>query len=493
MALKSKEFLKKFLGRVPFVRRFAEDEKGATLVYVALSLPVILGFAGIGVDIAVWNLDKRQSQSMADAAAMEAGVSVLRTGGLAVINNWARDGAVRNGFDDTGIVTIANGFSNAAGETIIINNPPSVGVFSAAVFGDPDGDGIFGDTDAIEIFVRRPAPMLFSSMVLNTSDQFVRSRAVIRAINDPGENCMISLDPDGGITLNGGGSVNLDCGALSNGDLDINGGGCLNATQVLVVGSADPNCVPAVPSITRPDPLRFMPEVNDRACNRNAPLNVTNGNTVDVYPDIDGIYVFCGDISILPGGTLNLHSGVYVFHGSNFGVNGKLNTVGGAMIYFSELASNANSINIAGGAIVNFDPLAPGMLDGNVCDVGGNISPPGPGPTLTACGGPADIDPTDPDPAFGSDLDEIYEGIAFFSDRDAADGVAYSFQGGPTMSINGVIYMPGGDVTFAGGADADVKAILADSVTVSGNADFGTIDGTILSSLLAYTFIKLVE
>ncbi len=476
MVVKIKPFLKNLLGRLPVIRRFSDDEKGVTLVYVALSLPVILGFAGIGVDIAVWNLDKRESQSMADAAAMEAGVSVLRTGGLASINTWALDGANRNGF------------SAANGDTITINNPPSVGPLSAAVFGDPDGDGTAGDTDAIEVFIQRPAPALFSSIIMNT-DQTVRSRAVIRAINDPGENCMISLDPDGGITLNGGGSVNLDCGALTNGDLNLNGGGCLDATQVLVVGTSDDNsaCVASAPSITRPDPLRFLPEVEERLCDRNGALNINNGNTVDMYPKPNGIFVFCGDVKVNPGGTLNLHPGIYVFHGANFGVSGTLNTVGGAMIYFTENATNANSMAVAGGAIINFDPLSPGMLDAGtaLCDT----SPP-PGQT-GACFGTADLSDDSLTP--WDDLDDIYEGIAFFADRDTPDGVSYNFSGGATMSINGVIYIPNGDVDFAGGAAGDVKAILAANVTVSGNADFGTIDGTILSSLLAYTFIKLVE
>ncbi len=477
--MKIKPFLKNLLGRLPVIRRFSGDEKGVTLVYVAISLPVILGFAGIGVDIAVWNLDKRESQAMADAAAMAAGVSVMRSGNFATINANALTGATDNGF------------SAANGDTITINNPPSIGPRSAAVWGDPDGDGISGDENAIEVFIRRPAPALFSSIIMNNTNQFVRSRTVVNAINEPGENCMISLDPDGGITVSGGASVSLDCGALTNGDLTLNGGGCLTATQVLVVGTAtgdeDPCSTDAVPSITRPDPLRFMPEVEERSCDRNGATNINNGNTVDMYPKPNGIFVFCGDVKVNPGGTLNLHPGIYVFHGANFAVSGTLNTVGGAMIYFTENATNANSMAIAGGAIVNFDPLSPGDLDAGtaICDT----SPPA-GET-GACFGTADLSDDSLTP--WDDLDDIYEGIAFFGDRDTADGVNYNFSGGATMSINGVIYLPGGDVAWSGGAAADVKAILADNVTVSGNADFGTIDGTILESLLAFVFIKIIE
>lgn len=500
MVVKFNSFLKKlpslsgFAGRLS--HRFSGDEKGVTLVYVAISLPVILGFAGIGIDIAVWNLDKRESQAMSDAVAMSAGVSVLRSGNYATINAAGLAGAVENGYSVAGLVTSANGYVNAAGHSITINNPPLLGPRSAAVWGDPDGDGIAGDTESIEVYVRRPAPVLFSSMVIQiNTDPFLKSRTVINAINEPGENCMIALDPSpGGITLNGNVTVNLDCGALTNGDLNINGGACLDATQILVVDSADPNCVPAVPTITRPDPLRFLPEIERRTCDVNGATTVNNGNVKEMYPKPDGILVICGDIHINPGGTLELHPGVYVLKGVNLSVLGTLDTVGGAMIYITEDATNANSIAIAGGATVNFDPLMPGLInlaDNTACATNNNVFPPPPGgPTFMACTWVADL--SDGSMPQGHELDEIYEGIAFFADRDTPAGVNYSFSGGATMSINGVIYLPGGDVSWAGGAAADVKAILAANVTVSGNADFGTIDGTILQNLLAYVFIKII-
>ena len=130
MVVKIKPFLKNLLGRLPVIRRFAGDEKGVTLVYVAISLPVILGFAGIGVDIAVWNLDKRESQSMADAAAMAAGVSVMRTGGLATIKPTGLPGA----FD--------NGFTPATGVRVSLQNPPHTRRAPRRAWGTPAGDDL---------------------------------------------------------------------------------------------------------------------------------------------------------------------------------------------------------------------------------------------------------------------------------------------------------------------------------------------------------------
>jgi hypothetical protein len=495
--------LKGIVARLPLVRRLAGDEQGVTLVYVAISLPVILGFAGLGVDIAVWNLDKRESQAMADAAAMAAGISVMRSGTFTTIKSTALTGATDNGFGAAGAVATADGFTNANGETITINNPPSIGPRSAAVWGDPDGDGISGDTAAIEVFVRRPAPALFSSIIMAT-DQFVQSRTVVNAINDPGDECFISLDPDGGITVSGNSSVNLDCGALTNGDLTINGGACLGTGGTSVVGDisydADPCITEPLPAITRPDPLRFLPEVEERGCDINAAMNVTSSTPPrELYPRNNGVLVICNvGINILPAGTLILHPGIYVFHqGASLDVFGVLDASEGVMIYFTEDAgqSNPGPLTLQAGGSMTVNPLSPGALDaGALCNSGSNNTPPG--PNLVPCFGTAELSD---DPAAAWDtLDEIYEGIAFFQDRDAkaANGdvsVTYNFTGDSNMNIDGVIYLPGGDVNWSGGSSTSANAILSDSITVTGNADFGTIEGTILESLLAWVFIKIIE
>jgi Flp pilus assembly protein TadG len=48
------------------------DRRGAVAVAVAVLLPVLIGFAGIGVEIGLWFAVQRQNQSAADAAAISA-------------------------------------------------------------------------------------------------------------------------------------------------------------------------------------------------------------------------------------------------------------------------------------------------------------------------------------------------------------------------------------------------------------------------------------
>ena len=52
--------------------RFARDRCGAVALAVAVLLPVLIGFAGLGIEVGMWFWIQRQNQSAADAAAISA-------------------------------------------------------------------------------------------------------------------------------------------------------------------------------------------------------------------------------------------------------------------------------------------------------------------------------------------------------------------------------------------------------------------------------------
>ena len=56
----------------PIWARFWRDRRGAVAVAVAVLLPVLIGFAGLGVEVGWWFWIQRQNQSAADAAAISA-------------------------------------------------------------------------------------------------------------------------------------------------------------------------------------------------------------------------------------------------------------------------------------------------------------------------------------------------------------------------------------------------------------------------------------
>ena len=79
--------------------RLRRDRSGATAVIVALSAPILLAMAGLGVDAGFWYTIKRQNQSAADAAAISAAYEVAYATGnqlaaatqAATANGWVNN------------------------------------------------------------------------------------------------------------------------------------------------------------------------------------------------------------------------------------------------------------------------------------------------------------------------------------------------------------------------------------------------------------------
>jgi len=82
------------------IARVWRDERGVSAIMVALGLTVLVGFAGLGVETGLWYSIKRQNQSAADAAAISAAYEVL-AGNTDITNNLtpaASRAAAQNGY-----------------------------------------------------------------------------------------------------------------------------------------------------------------------------------------------------------------------------------------------------------------------------------------------------------------------------------------------------------------------------------------------------------
>jgi Putative Flp pilus-assembly TadE/G-like len=61
-------------------RAFARDECGASIVAIALSMPVLIGGMGLAAEISYWRLHHRAMQNAADSAAIAAATNAGTTG-----------------------------------------------------------------------------------------------------------------------------------------------------------------------------------------------------------------------------------------------------------------------------------------------------------------------------------------------------------------------------------------------------------------------------
>jgi Flp pilus assembly protein TadG len=116
------------------ITRVWRDERGVSAVIIALSLTVLVGFAGLGVDTGLWYSIKRQNQSAADAAAISAAYEIL-AGNTNVTTNLtpaATRAATQNGYTGTTpVVTYPYSDSIVTNAVAVTLNTTQAGLLSA--------------------------------------------------------------------------------------------------------------------------------------------------------------------------------------------------------------------------------------------------------------------------------------------------------------------------------------------------------------------------
>jgi hypothetical protein len=87
------------------------------------------------------------------------------------------------------------------------------------------------------------------------------------------------------------------------------------------------------------------------------------------------------------------------------------------------------------------------------------------------------------------------QGILIYHDRNATGDIDHNLSGGATMDLDGILYFPSSDVSYAGGSAFDTNAniIIADEVTIVGNTNLGDLDGSATQTNTLLIKAKLVE
>jgi Flp pilus assembly protein TadG len=311
------------------------DRMGGVLVYAAIAAPVLIGAAGLSVDVGLWYANKRLVQSAVDSAALAGALELRRSDG-----------------DETSIVNavnadaLINGFSAAAGDTIAVDAT---------------------NTPEVEVTITRPTPGLLSQ-VLFTETTNVQARAVAQA--DVNDSCIWSLNgsDSGAVTVSGSAEVELDCGVIANSSdeagIDENGSGCLTATEIKIVGGTGGDCVnPTADTGIAPveDPLAALEAPSYTPCVGGAPPTILSGSAN--YTLNPGVY--CGDITITTSGKVIFSPGLYVLDGVGLTINGASTVYGlDTSFYLSQKGGVSDDITISGGATVSLSAPSDGPLPG---------------------------------------------------------------------------------------------------------------------------------
>ncbi len=396
-----------------FLSRFLRDRRANIAITTAIAGPVIIGFAGLGVETGFWYFLNRKAQSAVDVSAFAAALEKRDGQTDAYAKSVGEGEAARLGFvvDGTTAVTM--------------NLPPTSGAFQ--------------NPRAVEMIINYRAPRIFSQLF--SSDPVTQTVRAVAAFQEPGRACLLALDTaaSGALTFSGASSIELtDCEVMSNSiapDAVSLGGSTNVLTQCInSVGGIDYGGGGASVTLTTCDEPRteigrakdpyddVVPPSTARPC-RN--LNNGGGNTgvQTILPDADGVRRFCNGLNL--NGDYVFAPGTYIVEG-DFDIRGN-SVVAGTDVFF--YLTDGAELNFNGNATVNL--VAPSL-------------------------GP-------------------YAGILFYG--DPADTEAQHVLNGTLNSgLTGAIYTPSSMITLSGnfsGIDGCLQ-LVGGTVEITGSAAFSS-------------------
>jgi hypothetical protein len=271
--------------------------------------------------------------------------------------------------------------------------------------------------------------------LLHVSQMPIGAHAVAVAAND-GMGCVLSLSAtaSAATSISGTADVHLKGCDLYDNSKDVSaltasGSGHLSARFVGVVGG-----VSGKAAITTKEGLQtgVAPIPDPYADASFPPFSGCDYHNYSVKNDttLSAPKVFCNGLTVNAGATLTLNAGIYYIDRGSFTVNGGATVKGNGVtiVFTSSTGSNYATASINGGANIN-------------------LTAPTSGPTA---------------------------GIVFFGDRKAPAGTVYKFEGGATQVFMGALYLPKGDVSFAGGSDTTTGCtkLIGNTIKFTGDTNF---------------------
>src|ERR1700719_3921549 len=336
-----------------------KTQSGQALVFVALAMVVLLGFAGLSVDLGVLRHQRRLQQTAADAAAVVGANDLAYGAGTAGTTTGAHGAAAANGYTDASGNDVTQCASSTAAVGLVcvqVNNGPTY------VATDPH----LNDAHYVEVLVATVQPTYFMK-IFGVGQQTVTARAVATNLtgSGPGSSCMTTLalpSKEIGVDINGHTTINAPtCGIADNGNFNTKGNSLtVNAGSFGVSGTTNSsgpggsvNCqfqvtCPSPGARTVSDPFASLPT----PCS----LGYTcTGGTSPPGPNFTpGTY---SSISLGGSGTYTFAPGIYIIDGAGgFSCTGSPTVTGtGVMFFFT----GAATINCTGSENINLTAPTP--------------------------------------------------------------------------------------------------------------------------------------
>jgi Flp pilus assembly protein TadG len=404
-------FLKRFVGRL------ARNTSGNAMMLVALGAPLLIGSAGLAVDMSQWYVWKHELQLATDQAAMAGAWAQTNSNTRSTYADRATQDYYKN-------LAVTSDFASAP--TVMLANYSN------------------GSNNSVVVTATATKELAFSSLFLSTP---VTVEAYSQASFAAGANysaCLIATGTSG-TTLSVGGSatVTAHCGmaALSCSDdaVVIDGSATVVTDSIATCGTA------SVPTANQGVVTENVEGLSDAFADLEPPTNNTprtysctgHGQSAQASPlagTYHGLTVSCRTI---------LGAGIYVIDGGTLDLTGNYN-VSGTNIMF--VLKNGATLKLGGSGNGNTLTLTPMQAS-----------------DFTALG-------------YSATLANRYANMLIFEDRDNNPSQSHIINGNSNSLIQGTIYLPSSNVRVNGTADINSSCLqlTAQTITVLGNATLET-------------------
>ena len=406
--------------------RLHRDERGQTIILVALSLPLMLGFVGIATDVGALFQARRDIQTAADAAAIAGALNYNR--GYAAWQSAAYTAASNNGF--------TNG-SN--GVTVTVPQTPQWPYSNYK-----------GKTPYVEVTITAPESTIFLTLFGHPSVT-VLARAVANS-QAQGTGCLYTVGATGttftanNATLNGT-STTPACGLTveSNGTpAMVANNSTITLASIGVVGgvsNSGSTISPAPIAGIAPasDPLNYLPQYSFTTTTNRRGRSTYHVECAAGYDCSDSPITVPTTCASTGGGVYNATAGTTLTPGCyanlTFPSGGTVTLDPGLYIVDGDLTFGAGNVNGSGVTL---------YYSGNLI-LGSGVY------TLSA--------PNDPS--------QTFNGILFAEDISDTDNIL--FNGGAGTTLQGIIYAPGTPLTLTGTPSITLDTdLVAQQLTLSG-------------------------
>ncbi|WP_374764138.1 pilus assembly protein TadG-related protein [Yunchengibacter salinarum] len=314
--------------------RLGRDQGGAVVVITGLAMPVLVGAAGLSMDVAAWYMVDRRLQGAADSAAMEA--AHLAIAGADI------DSGVAQFLSDNNLLDSRTSLS--------VNVPPRFGAHQ-------------GVDNHYEVRLTRPAPLYFTAVLgdmFGWTDSVNADGRGVSARLGLGDQCVVALDTreEGAIFLSGNADVSASCGVASNSSNDLSillfGSARLRAETVRSVGGIRAfggggieSENPVQPFSGRSgNPFASVPIPSDDGC------DFSGGTFKDGETLTPGRY--CGGLDFK--GPVSLEPGLYVVDGGDLTANAKAAVTGEGVTFLltGDTPEDVGTVTVNGKADLAF-------------------------------------------------------------------------------------------------------------------------------------------